>query len=276
MDLGSIRAALGFRLVTADLPRLLGFYRDVLGLVPEGGTQPIPAEEMERLGLRGRGERVVLHVGAQHVALERFEHAGRPYPEDGDATSTLFQHLALVVADMPAAYARLRDAVPISEGGPQRLPAASGGVEAFKFRDPDGHPLELLRFPPGHAPAAWRDRAPQHGAVLLGIDHSAISVRDTEASVAFYASMGLTRAEGTLNQGPEQDRLDGLRHAHVAVTPLRPAQAPPHLELLCYRSPGTAEAPAPNDVAATRVAWLGAVDALVRDPDGHLHEVNVG
>ena len=37
----------------------------------------------------------------------------------------------------------------ISTDGPQLLPASSGGVTAYKFRDPEGHPLELIAFPPG-------------------------------------------------------------------------------------------------------------------------------
>ena len=32
----------------------------------------------------------------------------------------------------------------ISRNGPEALP---GGVVAFKFRGPDGHPLELIQFP---------------------------------------------------------------------------------------------------------------------------------
>lgn len=36
-----------------------------------------------------------------------------------------------------------------------RLPESSGGVTAFKFRDPDGHPLELLAFPDGKVPSRW-------------------------------------------------------------------------------------------------------------------------
>jgi hypothetical protein len=33
---------------------------------------------------------------------------------------------------------------------PQRLPdwnKAAGGIKAFYFKDPDGHPLEILQFP---------------------------------------------------------------------------------------------------------------------------------
>ena len=46
---------------------------------------------------------------------------------------------------MDAAYARVRAAgvQPISLNGPETLPERNGGVRAFKFRDPDDHPLEL-------------------------------------------------------------------------------------------------------------------------------------
>ena len=44
--------------------------------------------------------------------------------------------------------------MPITVGGPIRLPCASGGARAFKFRDEDGHPLELLEFHPEDRPRA--------------------------------------------------------------------------------------------------------------------------
>jgi len=72
---------------------------------------------------------------------------------------------------MDAAHARvLADAraQPISQDGPQTLPPVDGSVRAWKFRDPDGHPLELLWFPPGGGRAVWRGHPP--GAVFLGID----------------------------------------------------------------------------------------------------------
>jgi hypothetical protein len=52
-----------------------------------------------------------------------------------------------------------------------------------------------------------------------------------------------------------------------------PRSQPPHLELLAYRKPtgrpgGTLKA---SDVAATRIVWAAARNALLRDPDGHLH-----
>jgi len=92
-------------------------------------------------------EEVVMRLGAQDIGLLRFARQGRPYPRDSRSDDLWFQHLAIVVNDMDAAYAHLSlSAVwrPISDGGPQLLPPSNGAVRAFKFRDPDGHPLELL------------------------------------------------------------------------------------------------------------------------------------
>jgi catechol 2,3-dioxygenase-like lactoylglutathione lyase family enzyme len=112
-----------------------------------------------------------------------------------------------------------------------------------------------------------------YGTGLLGIDHSAISVSDVGASRRFYEELGLSLRNPTLNQGATQDALDGLAQVVVDVLPMMPPTDTPHLELLAYRTPeGRYAAPlAANDVAATRVVWAGDRDALIRDPDGHLH-----
>ncbi len=189
---------------------------------------------------------------------------GRPYPDDVPGPSRLFQHFAMVTADMDAAMVRLRAVRgwrAISVGGPRRLPPSSGGVTAFKFRDPEGHPLELIAFPEG-------------GGAVPRIDHSAISVADTARSIAFYQALGLTVSGGSFNHGPEQDRLDGLEGARVEVTALSfPGGAGPHVELLCYQAERPAEplALAWDNVAATRLvlSMTQGVGGLVRDPDGH-------
>src|SRR5262249_53557866 len=140
----------------------------------------------------------------------------------------------------------------ITRGAPQRLPASSGAVTAFKFRDPEGHPLELIAFPPDNVPPRWRQALHGDGP-FLGIDHSAIVVSDTARSVAFYQQvLGFSVAGGSLNRGREQEQLDAVPAAVVEVTALDPgSDNPPHLELLCYRSPaaprGTSAAPPSND-----------------------------
>ena len=269
-----LSAISGFRLVTADLPRLRHFYQDVLGFVADGPEQAIAGDEITLLGVRGSGRRQVLRIGNQSVAIEQFEPPGRPYPADGNAASLWFQHLALVVADMASAYQRVRGAAAISDGGPQHLPASSGGVAAYKFRDPDGHPLELLHFPDGSRPRAWQGKAAGAGQIALGIDHSAISVADADASAAFYGALGLKPGERTLNEGPKQAHLDNLRDVRVTVAPMQADMATPHLELLFYQVPRGAAGPAlrANDIAATRIAWRGTRAALLRDPDGHLQQ----
>lgn len=270
----TLQAVAGFALVTADLARLVQFYRDVLGFTAHGGDKPIDDGEMALLGLSGVGRRQVLSLGDQTLCINQFEQAGRAYPADGDAASLWFQHLALVVDDMHGAYGRLRGIRPISQGGPQQLPA-SGGVQAFKFRDLDGHPLELLQFPGGKTPDAWWDRRRLDGQIGLGIDHSAISVADAEASATFYQALGLATGERTLNEGLAQERLDGLPGVEAAVVPMKPQGGTPHLELLGYRTPRGRAGPAlrPNDVAATRIVWRGGLARLIADPDGHLHQV---
>ena len=186
----ALQAIISFHLVTPDLPRLVAFYHEVLGFALEGAPQPISQAEMACLGVAGGATRQVLSIGLQRVAIEQFEVAGQPYPLRSNAASLWFQHLALVVVDIAAAHARLRDVAPISRHGPQQLPPASGGVKAFKFRDPDGHPLELLEFPAGKSPAAWRGRRSCRGR-----SRSASIIRQS-ASVTWRPARGSTPGWG--------------------------------------------------------------------------------
>jgi catechol 2,3-dioxygenase-like lactoylglutathione lyase family enzyme len=259
-----LTAILAFRLVTGELERLADFYTG-LGFAG-GNAEPIPAAEMALLGLHGGGSRRTLRLGDQRVELDCFDNPGRPYPSDVTGADSRFQHLALVTDDAAAAWSRActLGATAISVGGPVTLPASSGGVTAIKFRDPEGHPLELLQFPRG---SRWV------GSGLLGIDHSAISVTDVDAAHSFYEALGLSAQGRTLNHAASQAALDALAGAEVDVVPLMPLIATPHLELLGYRTPPArlAERLAANDVAATRIVWSADRDALLRDPDGHLH-----
>ena len=121
----------------------------------------------------------ILRLGAQEIGLLAFDPPARPYPPRSTSTDLWFQHFAIIVSDMAAAIRRLETGggfTPISMGGPQALPPRSGGATAFKFRDADGHPLELLAFPSGEAPDPWRDEA--KAALFLGIDHSAIAIAE--------------------------------------------------------------------------------------------------
>jgi catechol 2,3-dioxygenase-like lactoylglutathione lyase family enzyme len=263
--------------VVSDLDRAEAFYRDGLQFY----TMRRGHSDMAALAALGcadaHAEEVVMRLGAQDIALVRFATQGRPYPRESRSNDLWFQHLAIVVNDMDLAYAHLSSHAgwrPISEGGPQLLPPCNGGVRAFKFRDPDGHPLELIWFPPGKSRSEWHKRA--SNAPFLGIDHTALSVASTSRSLAFYRALGLRVTERSLNRGPAQERLDGLPSARVRVTGLRPITATsPGLELLGYRPSGRAAGRVfPNDVMTDWITLAvrpssGHSSCAIQDPDGH-------
>jgi catechol 2,3-dioxygenase-like lactoylglutathione lyase family enzyme len=287
--------------VVSDLGRAESFYRSVLGFHSISGG-PADSQVLRALGFGGVAQELKMRLGAEEIVLAQVEAAGRPFPVGGSSNDLWFQHLAIVVSDMDAAYTRIRSSAgwqAISTEGPETLPQSSGGVRAFKFRDPDGHPLELLWFPPLPAVPKWHDRARVARAdePFLGIDHSALSVSSARRSLAFYRSLGLRIADESLNSGPEQSRLDGLNEARVRITSLRAAASTgPGLELLAYRPPGRslergsgtdlstdwttlsavmaggAEEAMPHS-AAPPVRWSAPTllkkIAVVRDPDGH-------
>ena len=301
---GCVLRLLRVGITVADLPRMQAFYQDALGFAPVGEATEADPAWARLLGTEGARMRTArLRLGAQEIELAAFDPAGQQYPPGSTAADLWFQHIAIVTNDMAAAYVRLgrHRAVPITEGGPQRLPPAAGGVTAYKFRDPEGHPLELIHFPPASGDPAWRRAASV--AVTLGYDHSAISVAEVDRSAAFYGLLGLEQASRQLNSGAEQERLDGLPEGDVVdVVAMRPAAAPtPHLELLAYRTPRGRPAPLGSlrsqDVAAARLVMQvedlpsllrtlaasgvpaaspdpvslpdGSRATLVRDPDGH-------
>jgi catechol 2,3-dioxygenase-like lactoylglutathione lyase family enzyme len=157
------------------------------------------------------------------------------------------------------------------------LPPSTGSVTAYKFRDPEGHPLELSFNPAaaGAAGAATSGSVTSVAKPFIGIDHSAIVVTDPDASIAFYTKLDFRVAERLVNTGLEQDRLDGLADVELVIIVLA-AAAGPHLELLHYRRPlpGLAVVVAPADIAATRLVLSGAGEVgRRRDPDGHWLEL---
>ncbi len=272
------------RLCSAQAKPLAAFYESALGFRRVAEEHLSGARTLERLGVEGRTLRITLELGAQRIKLLQFvDQPGRDYPAGSSAADRVFQHFAIVVSDMRAAMEQLAQTegwTPITRGGPQQLPASSGGVTAFKFRDPEGHPLELLAFPPEHVPARWQHR--QARGPFLGIDHSAISVADRDRSVTFYQSLGLALSQQSVNDDPAQAALDDLDDPRVEVIAMQPAQATPHVELLCYRNAGSGGRLdlRANDVAATCFVFEGdkssfrpsASPGLVHDlvdPDGH-------
>jgi catechol 2,3-dioxygenase-like lactoylglutathione lyase family enzyme len=253
--------------VVQDLGRAEAFYRSVLGFRTLS-SEPVAPTVLEAFGVgRTEANEVVMRLGEDEISLVQFATPGRAMPADSRSNDLWFQHLAIVVDDMQSAYAHLcssRGWRPISAVGPQTLPASNGGVQAFKFRDPDGHPLELLWFPPGHGRAVWHepDSSGDRELPFLGIDHSALAVSSTRASIAFYRALGMRPVERSLNVGTIQARLDDLPAARVKVTGLRPASHEgPGLELLAYRPAGRGAAFASVTDLSTDWITLTAISA---------------
>jgi catechol 2,3-dioxygenase-like lactoylglutathione lyase family enzyme len=187
-----------------------------------------------------------VRLGAETLVLNECRPPGRAVPADSRSHDLWFQHVAIVVSDIRAACDQLNaHGVRHTSPAPQRLPdwnRNAGGIEASYFRDPDGHPLELISFPPDKGDARWHctDR------LFLGIDHTAIAVASTDAGLRFYRDgLGLTVRGRSENWGPEQERLSGVPGARVRITSLRGADGP-GVEFLQYLSPATGR-PNPPD-----------------------------
>lgn len=265
--------SIGF--TVGDMDRSVAFFTDVLRFSRDA---EVVTGDTRVVRLRLGDERLDL---TQHLGS-----SARPVPADSRSNDRWFQHAALVVRDMERAYAHLRahDVVHASPW-PQRLPdwnPNAGGIEAFYFKDPDGHVLEVIAFPPGKGDPRWQ--RPGDG-LFLGIDHTAIVVADTDASLRFYRdALGLRVVGTSENHGPEQERLNAVPGAHLRITTLR-APRGPGIEFLEYLSPRTGR-PYPRDTRPTDlVHWQtrlavtrdalddGRPPATTRDPDGHTLEL---
>ncbi len=260
-------------LIVSDLDRAEDDYVRTFGCRVEQRADIDPSLIRVLCIRQARGRRSLPRLGRERIELLEFtDSPGRPYPPDSTSTDLWFQHIAIVVNDMTYAYQRVmenRRFRPISRNGPVRLPGSSGGVSAFKFRDHDGHPLKLLAFPQGRVRGEWRNA--NGSGSFLGVDHTAIAVRDTARSARFFRSVfGFSAGTRTENRGPEQDDLDDVDDVQVSVTRLAPDLPAPRLELLHYHVGTRRPVPpdtASNDIVAThsvvRVASLDATAAAL-------------
>src|SRR5213594_356560 len=309
---GLIRAVGAVGMTVGNMERSTAFYSSVLGFEKVSDVEVV-GEAYERFqGVFGLRMRVVrMRLGDEAIELtEYLTPRGRPIPVDSRSHDRWFQHIAIIVSDMDRAYASLRQhRVEHASPAPQRLPdwnTSAGGIRAFYFKDPDGHPLEILWFPGGKGDPKWHRPSDR---LFLGIDHTAIVVSDTAQSLRCYRdTLGLRVAGESENYGPEQERLNNVSGARLRITSLR-APAGPGIEFLEYLSPRdgrpapvderandlvhwqTVVASADPEALATRLAAGGVrfvspgvvqVDdralgfdrgLLVRDPDGHVLQV---
>jgi catechol 2,3-dioxygenase-like lactoylglutathione lyase family enzyme len=283
-------------MTVADMDRSISFFQDVLTFEKVADCEFHNDAFDQLTGVFGARVRIVdMRLGDETLRLTQYlTPQGRPIPADSRSNDHWFQHIAIVVRDMDAAYARLRKhkVLPVSTA-PQTLPEwnkAAAGIRAFYFRDSDNHNLELIYFPAGKGDSRWRQKGE---SLFLGIDHTAIAVADTAASVRFYRdTLGLRVVGESENYGPEQEHLNHVFGARVRITGLR-APTGPGIEFLEYLTPRDSR-PFPADsrpsdlvhwqttivvqsatplahfsIDVTKLPLGGSRAALVRDPDGH-------
>lgn len=202
----------------------LGFKRKESFLI-DGG------QYIDLVGLPGSKLKIVrLALGEETLELTEVvslgpgQRKGHKPPADSSSCDLWFQHICIVVNDLNAVTEKLFNGIETGYLGkvsdqPQTLPAwntAAAGIKAFKFRDPEGHNLELLQFPEDKGDARWHKPSAQN---ILGIDHSAISVSNTAISARFYDELLNLKLGGDgVNSGPTQDGLDGLLGTEVRIT----------------------------------------------------------
>lgn len=307
----SIQAVDSIGMTVGDMDRSIDFFSKVLSFQKVSDIE-LAGRDYELLqGVFGLRMRVVrMRLGDEFLELtEYLAPRGRPYPIDTRSNDRWFQHVAIIVSDMEKAYRWLRQhKVEHASTGPQRLPdwnKNAGGIQAFYFRDPDGHYLEILQFPKGKGDPKWQR---SDGKLFLGIDHTAIVVKDTEESLKFYRdALGFKVAGESENYDTEQEHLNNVFGARLRITALRAALGP-GIEFLEYLAPGDGRPIPPDEKANDLMHWqtrlvtpgadavaqvlrqrrfafvssavvsvpeeLGKRKAfLVRDPDGHVVEV---
>ena len=235
-----VRSVESVGMTVSDMDRSLDFYSRILSFAKISDVELYGSDYEHLEGVFGLRMRVVrMRLGTESIELTEYvAPRGRPVPRDSRSNDCWFQHIAIITSDMDRAYSRLlQNKVARVSTGPQTLPEyikPAAGIRAFYFEDPDGHPLEILQFPPDKGARRWHQPAAD---LFLGIDHTAIVVHDTEAALRFYRdALGFSIAGESENYGPEQEHLNNVFGARLRITSLRVASGP-GIELLEYVAP---------------------------------------
>jgi catechol 2,3-dioxygenase-like lactoylglutathione lyase family enzyme len=266
-------------MTVSDMDQSVDFYSRVLTFEKVSDTERSGAEFGQLYGVHGARLRAVdLRLGDESIELLQFiGKAGKPVAADARSNDLSFQHVAIIVSDMARAYSVLRqNQVKQISAYPQTLPEwnpNAAGIKAFYFRDPDGHPLEVLQFPAGKGDPKWQQAG---GRLFLGIDHTAIAVSNTDASLEFYRRvLGMRVAGESDNYGFEQEHLNNVFGAHLRITALR-GPSGIGIEFLEYITPldGRPAAATPSAADLDHHETMIAVDDL-SDMNAKLQAMNL-
>ena len=139
-------------MTVSDVDRAVEFY-SALTFRKVSEVEVLGPEYEHLEGVFGARMRIVrMQLGSEFIDLTQYvAPPGRPIPVDSRSNDRWFQHVAIVVRDMDAAFEKVRAMkAQFVSTAPQTLPpsiTAAAGIKAFYFRDPDGHNLELISFP---------------------------------------------------------------------------------------------------------------------------------
>ncbi len=185
----------------SDVDRAVDFYSQ-LSFRKISEVEVLGPEYEHLEGVFGARMRIVrMQLGEEFIDLTQYlAPPGQPIPADSRSNDRWFQHIAIVVRDMDKAFEKVRAMkVQFVSTAPQTLPpsiTAAAGIKAFYFHDPDGHNLELIYFPSGKGDPRWQQ---PNEKLFLGIDHTAIGIANTAASLEI-----LSRPAGDAESGRER------------------------------------------------------------------------
>lgn len=229
-------------ITVSDMDKAISFYTHILPFKKISDEEYSGRSIKVLLGYKPVRLRIVkLELGEEKIELIDFiNREGRNYPAESHSNDLWFQHIAIITSNMDSAYNYLvRNNVKGISDQPQRLPEwnkNAAGIKAWYFQDPDGHPLEILEFPPDKGNAKWH--VPSEN-LFLGIDHTAIAVSDTKKSLEFYTGiLGMKIMGQGENFGIEQKKLNNVKAAHLRITGLSAGKGP-GIEFLEYLEPST-------------------------------------
>ena len=239
-------------MTVSNMEEAIAFYTQILPFEVIDDVE-VSGREYELLqGVLGVKARVVdMQLGEEVIELtEYLTPKGDSIPVDSQSNDLWFQHMAIVVNDMSKAYQWLRqNDVQYVSTSPQKLPEyieAAAGIEAFYFRDRDGHNLELIAYPPDKGNPRWQKDTED---LFLGIDHTAIAISDTKTSMNFYSDLlGLELSGQSENYGTEQEHLNNVFGARLQISGLK-ADKGMAVEFLEYLAPPDGR-PFPDDSQA--------------------------
>ncbi len=265
---GSVQRLQTIGFTVADIDREVDFFARVLQFEKVSDFRLVGSPYSRMEGVFNANMRIVhLRLGEQTLELTQYisPSTGRSIPVPSYSNDEWFEHMAIVVDDMDAAYKVLQDNnVAQISAHPITIPASNAGaagIKAIKFRDPERHDLELIYFPSGKGSAAWRKPT---NKLFRGLDHTAMTIASTEKSVAFYRDLLGFRVGGvTFNTGTTQEVLDGLFNDTCLITAMMPASAPPHIEFLDYKTPPGGR-PMPVDTRANDL-WHWQTTLVTKD-----------